>query len=299
MDDIVLSRRNVHDTITGKIVAAIEAGAADYRMPWHRSVTRPVNATTGKAYHGVNVVALWSAATLRGFHSSYWATYRQWRDFGAQVRKGERGSVVVFYKAIEPEKPDEGEDEGRGSRQSRLVARASWAFNAEQVDGWTPPKPQRRSEVEVREHAERFIAATQADIRHGGDVACYNWVGDYIEVPYPEQFVGTETSSATESYYSVNLHELTHWTGAASRLARNLRARFGDHAYAMEELIAEFGAAFLCADLGIANEPRLDHASYVSSWLRALNEDRTALFTAANKASVASAYLSHFSASRG
>jgi antirestriction protein ArdC len=114
----------------------------------------------------------------------------------------------------------------------------------------------------------------------------------------PNSFVATETSSATEAYYSVILHELTHWTGAANRLARNLRARFGDEAYAMEELIAEFSAAFLCADLGIANEPRLDHAAYVSSWLKALSKDRTAQFTAANKASVAATYLSDFSAPR-
>jgi antirestriction protein ArdC len=142
---------------------------------------------------------------------------------------------------------------------------------------------------------EAFIAATRANIRHGGDIACYDRVGDCIVSPYPEQFVGTETSSATESYYSVILHELTHWSGAGNRLARNLQGRFGDDSYAMEELIAEFGAAFLCADLGFANEPRLDHASYVSSWLRALNKDRTALFTTANKASVAATYLCDFS----
>ena len=123
-------------------------------------------------------------------------------------------------------------------------------------------------------------------------------VGDYIAVPHAEQFVATETSSATEGYYSVMLHELTHWTGAATRLARNLRVRFGDEAYAMEELVAEFGAAFLCADLGIANEPRLDHAAYISSWVKVLSKDRTALFTAANKASVATTYLSDFSAPR-
>ena len=152
--------------------------------------------------------------------------------------------------------------------------------------------------METRKHLEAFITSTGADIRYGGDIACYDPVGDYIAVPHPEQFVATQTSSATEGYYSVILHELTHWTGAASRLSRTLRARFGDEAYAMEELVAEFGAAFLCADLGIANEPRLDHAAYVSSWLKVLSKDRTALFTAANKASVAATYLSDFAAPR-
>jgi antirestriction protein ArdC len=250
-------------------------------------------------YHGINVVALWATATLQGFRSGYWATYRQWRELGAHVRKGERAAVIVFYKPVEPEKHDQNNNGGEVVAAPRkVIARASWAFNAEQVEGWFPPEPQQQAAVEIREHVEAFITATQADIRHGGDIACYDWLGDYIAVPFPEQFVGTETSSATGSYYSVILHELTHWTGAASRLGRNLRTRFGDDAYAMEELIAEFGAAFLCADLGIAVEPRLDHASYVSSWLRVLNKDHTALFAAANKASVAATYLRDFSAAR-
>ena len=296
MSGEVLSRRDVHCAITDKIVAAVEAGAGEYCMPWHRTVTRPVNAFTGKVYHGVNVLALWAAAALRGFPSGYWATYRQWRTLDAQVRKDERGAVIVFYKTIPPEEEDQNAEKTRS--RSTLIARASWAFNAAQVDGWTPPQSQQRSDVEIREHAEAFIKATLADIRHGGDIACYDCVRDYIAVPHPEQFVATKTSSATEGYYSVVLHELTHWTGAANRLARNLRVRFGDEAYAMEELIAELGAAFLCADLGIANEPRLDHAAYVSSWLKVLGKDRTALFTAANKASVAATYLSDFAAPR-
>jgi antirestriction protein ArdC len=291
MNEVVLSRCDVHDAITEKIVTAIEAGVNDYCMPWHRSVTRPVNASTGKAYHGVNVVALWAAANVRSFRSGYWATYRQWRGLDAQVRSGERGAVIVFYKTIEPEK-DQMQGDEQVTGKPRLIARASRVFNVDQVDGWTAPTPQLRTEVEIREHVEAFIARTRADIRHGGDMAYYDCLGDFIAVPQADQFIATDTSSATEGYYSVILHELTHWTGAARRLARNLRARFGDHAYAMEELIAEFGAAFLCADLGIANEPRLDHASYVSSWLKVLNRDRTALFTAANKASVAATYLS-------
>ena len=202
-----ISRRDVHCAITDKIVAAIEAGVDDYCMPWHQTVTRPVNAFTGKNYHGVNVLALWATAATRGFRSKHWATYRQWRELDAQVRKSERGAVVVFYKPVQPVKEDQGGDK-ENAGQSKLIARASWAFNAE--------------------HVELFIASTHADIRHGGDMACYDPVGDYIAVPHSEQFVATETSSATEGYYSVVLHELTHWTGAASRLARNLRARFGD-----------------------------------------------------------------------
>jgi antirestriction protein ArdC len=294
MDDIVLSKRDTHQTITEKIVAAIEAGVGDYRMPWHRrgaSTSRPVNASTGKAYQGANVIALWADASLRHFNSGFWGTYRQWHALGAQVRKGARGSTIVFYKAVEEPVQDGEGSESREVSKARLVARTSWVFNSEQVEGWTPPTVTKPNEVEMREHAEAFIAATRADIRFGGDGAFYSALGDYIGLPHPEQFVATDTSSATECFYSVNLHELIHWTGAAHRLSRLLRGRFGDDAYAMEELIAEFGAAFLCADLHVANEPRLDHACYVSSWLKVLNRDRNALFTAANKANAAIGYL--------
>src|SRR6266545_5962312 len=119
MNDQVLSRRDVHGAITDKIVAAVQAGASAYCMPWHRGITRPVNASTGKLYHGVNVVALWATAATLGFRSGYWATYRQWRMLDAQVRKGERGAVVVFYKPLQPEKEDQDGDT-KTATQSRL-----------------------------------------------------------------------------------------------------------------------------------------------------------------------------------
>ena len=291
MNGEVLSRRDVHRAITDEIVAAIDAGAKRYEMPWHQGITRPVNASTGRAYHGVNVLALWAAGRRRGFQSGYWATYRQWASLGAQVRKGERGSLIVFYKSVEIDADDEEDATEAAAARTKLIARASWSFNADQVDGWTAPQLQTQDNVEIRANAESFIDACRADIRHGGDMAYYDPTADYIAVPHPEQFVATRTSTATEAYYSTVFHELTHWTGASHRLARNLQSRFGDHAYAMEELVAEFGAAYLCADLQIANSPRLDHAAYVSSWLRVLNEDRTALFTAASKATVAATYL--------
>jgi antirestriction protein ArdC len=296
MDDRVLSKGDTYQTITDKILAAIEAGVGDYRMPWHRhgpTISRPLNAATGKTYQGVNVVALWADATAKHFGSGYWATYRQWQQLGAQVRKGAKGSPIVFFKALEQGEKEPSEDE---DPKPRLVARTSWVFNAEQVDDWTPPTSEKQNEVEIREHVEAFVAATGADIRYGGNHAYYDVPGDYIAVPAPEQFVPTDTSSATEGFYSVQLHELVHWSGAGHRLDRVLRRRFGDEAYAMEELIAEFGAAFLCADLHIANEPRLDHACYVSSWLKVLNGDRTALFTAANKANAAVGYLTFLTA---
>ncbi len=282
------SRFDVHRAITDKIVQAIEAGAGKFVMPWHNvglGIGRPLNVATGSRYRGVNVVALWAGAILSAFETGYWATYRQWQEVGAQVRKGERGSVIVFYKNLEPDLLT-GED---GER--RFVARASHVFNADQVDGWRPPEPVFRSPVEVLEEVEAFVRATGADIGHKGSAAFYLERGDYIQMPERTLFHGTATSTSTESYYSTLLHELTHWTGAKHRLNRTFGERFGDEAYAVEELVAELGAAFLCADLGISNDPRPDHAAYVSQWVKLLKNQPRAMIMAAQEASKASEFL--------
>jgi antirestriction protein ArdC len=145
--------------------------------------------------------------------------------------------------------------------------------------------------VELIEAAEAFVAATGANIVHGGSRACYVPRTENIHMPPRDVFIGTATSTAAEAYYSTELHELTHWTSAETRCNRELGKRFGDQAYAIEELVAEFGAAFLCADLGITDEPRADHAQYLASWLSILKADKKAIFTAASKASEAAAFL--------
>lgn len=302
MDSAVLPKPklDIYRTITEKIIAAIEAGAPEYHMPWHRSqssVTRPVNAVTQKQYRGVNVLSLWADAMVRDYQTGYWATYRQWRSLGAQVRKDSRGSIIVFFKKeLVDNQPNasvaEAEGDGEADEpKSRLIARASWVFNADQVEGWTPPQVPASNKAEVLANVEVFVGATRARVRHGGDHCCYSPLSDLIQMVEREYFVDTEWSTATETYYSTLLHELVHWTGHASRLDRQLRNRFGDDFYAMEELIAELGAAFLCADLGITNEPREDHAAYLRSWLYVLKQDRKALFTAGSKASAAADYL--------
>jgi antirestriction protein ArdC len=305
MDSVVLSKAklDVYRAITEKIIAAMEAGAPEYHMPWHRSqasVGRPINASTKKPYRGVNILSLWADAMFRGFQSGYWATYRQWRLLGAQVRKDSKGTIIVFYKRNEaaPE-PREDEKGDETKPAARLIARASWVFNADQVDGWTPPEVPRPNTAEVLGHAETFINRTGAAIQHGGDQCYYSPPLDLIHMVERERFAGTEWSTATESYYAVLLHELVHWSGHGSRLARNLRNRFGDDAYAMEEMVAELGAAFLCADLGITNELRPDHAAYMRSWLFVLKQDRKALFTAASGASTAVEYIASLAAEVG
>jgi antirestriction protein ArdC len=285
--------RDVYTQVTDTIISAIEAGAGQWDMPWHRhgvTHTRPMNALTGKRYRGVNVLALWAAAEARGFTTGLWGTYRQWQEKGAQVRKGEKSSLVVFFKelAVDETNPDTGETE----RGRRLIAKASSVFNANQVDGFELPEPAAPANpADVMAEVEAYVAATGARVTFGGEGAFYRTLTDTIHMPDRTRFVGSATSSATECLYSTLLHELTHWTGIKTRCDREFGKRFGDDAYAMEELVAELGAAFLCADLGIANTPRPDHAAYISHWLTVLKADKKAIFTAASKAAQAVDYL--------
>ncbi len=234
------SKSDVFKTITTKIVAAIESGAHEYVMPWHGGILSPafpVNAATDKPYRGVNILSLWVDATFKRYISGYWASYKQWQALGAQVRKCERGSVIVFYKQLDQPEPDDHPEERseRDNGGKRFVARASHVFNAEQVDGWTPPVPVHKTLVEVNEEVAAFIRAVGADVRHGFQGARYRRDLDCIEMPTPEMFTGTSTSSPTEAYHAVLLHELTHYSGAPHRLNREFGRRFGDKAYAFEE----------------------------------------------------------------
>lgn len=288
-----IDRFDLYRTVTDKIVAAIEAGAGAFVMPWHVSAAtgRPINALTGHGYRGVNVVALWAEAVMSRYGTGWWASYRQWERLGAQVRRGQHGTVIVFYNRLNSAPTDKLEE----SDSFRLVARAFRVFNLDQVDGWQPPGSTAVPMVEALAEVETFVAATDAVVLHGGSRACYRRDYDRIELPARDRFRGSPTSSASEAYYGTLLHELTHWSGAPHRLDRTFGTRFGDNDYAVEELVAELGAAFLCADLGIANEPRPDHAAYVASWLEVLNDDRRAVFTAAARANEAATYLQGFS----
>ncbi len=286
-------RRSVYQEITNRIVEAIEAGAPRFEMPWHRGHggAIPTNARTGNPYRGINVVALWASASAGGYGSNIWATYRQWRLLGAQVRRHERGSLVVFYRPREEDEDKYEEDEVDARSPRRLIARASWVFNGDQVDGWATPEKEAPDPVSVIEQADALVRATGAAIKHGGGRAYYAPAADRIQMPARQRFTGTTTMSATEGYYATLLHELVHWTGHASRLKRDFGGRFGDEAYAIEELIAELGAAFLCAELSITNVPRPDHAAYIDSWLMVLRRDIRAIFTAATQAAKAASYL--------
>lgn len=290
-------RFDVHQHITDQIVTAMEAGASQWQMPWHRSapaLTRPKNIASGNAYRGINILSLWVAAEAKDFSCGLWGTYKQWHEKGAQVRKGEKSTVIVFYRELERPRDDDPSE-----TETVLFARASRVFNAAQVDGFTLPEGEAmptEDRIKPIAAAEAFVAATGARITIGGERAFYRPSEDMIGMPDRPRFTGTDTLSPTEGWYGTLLHELTHWSGATHRLDRQLSARFGDDAYAMEELIAELGAAFLCAELGIAATPRPDHAAYLAGWLKVLKADKKAVFTAASAASRAADYLGSLSA---
>ncbi|CAH1658568.1 ArdC family protein [Chelatococcus asaccharovorans] len=289
------SRVDIYQAITDQIITAIEAGAGPVQMPWHRSgagITRPMNVDSGKAYRGINTVALWAAAINGGFCHGLWGTYRQWQDRGAQVRKGETSSPIIFFKAFEAEDQTSEDGKGRRFEGRRCMAQASRVFNVGQVDGYTAPTiDQATDAIDPIARVDRFIRGTGARIREGGDQAYYSPLTDTITMPDRFRFVGTKTSTATESWYSTLLHELVHQSGHESRLKRRFGARFGDDAYAIEEMVADLGSCFLCADLGIASDPRPDHAAYIAQWFRIMKGDRKAIFAAASAASTACQYL--------
>ena len=285
------SRFDLHQTLTDQIVAAIErVSADDFRLPWHRtglSSIQPKNALTKNAYRGINIVSLWVAAELHHYPHTLWASYKQWQELGAQVRKGERSSLVVFYKEYETE-PDPQDENDDGKRR---VARHSSVFNVTQVDGFVLPEIPATSIVERDAAADAFFAATRADIRHGGERAFYRPSEDFIQMPDERLFRGSQYGSPKEDYYCVLAHETTHWTAHEKRLKRELGKRFGDHQYAAEELIAELGSSFICAELGISPQPRLDHAQYLKHWLEMMKADSRAIFAAAARAQEAVSFL--------
>jgi len=280
---------DVYRRVTDSIITAIEAGVGNWRMPWHTSgkyAFSPINATSKKPYRGINTVCLWAAAQAKGYDSGEWATYAQWQDRGAQVRKGEKSTTVVFWKFANgsAESQDDGEEQsGSGSRF--LFTRGYSVFNAAQVDGYTPIVDPDAPIEERIEHAEQFFRRIPANVVHLGNRAFYTPLDDSITLPPFGAFF------TPQDYYSTRAHESGHWTGAASRCNREFGKRFGDNSYAVEERVAELTAAFTMAHLGLRSEPREDHAQYIQSWLRVLRADKRAIFTAASKAQQAADYL--------
>ncbi len=280
-----------YSKITNLIVQELEKGVRPWLKPWNAEhaagrITRPLR-HNGQPYSGINVLTLWTEATAQGFSCPIWMTYKQAQELGAQVRKGEKGSPVVFADRLHRKETDDNGDEI--SREIPFL-KGYTVFNCEQIEGlpahYTAPAAPVLDPVQRIESIEQFFAKTGADIHHGGDRAYYAIQNDYVQMP------PFETFHDAESYYATLAHEMTHWTRHEKRLNREFgRKRWGDEGYAAEELVAELGSAFLSADLGLTPEPREDHASYIAHWLTVLKNDNRAIFTAAAHAERACGFL--------
>ncbi len=286
-------RTEFFNQVTSAIVTKLESGVRPWVQPWsggHAAGQFIVpRRYSGEPYRGMNVLLLWLESQEKGYVEPIWMTLKQANKLGAKVRKGERSTAILYAQKIV--KTDaKGADEDAESERTFLLMRGYRVFNVQQIENLSSefyvPRDVPSEPVQLIEQAERFFAATGADIRHGGSRAYYSFEHDYIGSPFPHQFVSTQNYAATIA------HELIHWTRHGSRLARDLgRKKWGDEGYAMEELVAELGAAFLCGLLGIQLEPRHDHASYIASWLKVLKNDRRAIFSAAAFAQRAVDYL--------
>ena len=284
------TRADVYARVTSRITADLERGVHPWMKPWgveHTAgrITRPQR-HNGTPYRGINVLLLWGEAADKGYTAPQWMTYKQAVELKAQVRKGEHGSLVVYAGRIaRTETGETGED----IEIEIPFMKAYTVFNVGQIDGLPaqfyarPANPLPVSERVAL--AGQFISGTNATLRHGGNRAFYSVATDHVQLPPFEAF------RDKESYYATALHELTHWTGNPRRNAREFGKRFGDQAYAREELVAELGSAFLSADLGITPETREDHAGYLDQWLKVLKSDKRAIFQAAAHAQRAADYL--------
>lgn len=284
-------KQDIYQKVTDKIIADLEQGELTWLKPWSAANTegriiKPLR-HNGMPYSGINVLMLWGAAMEGGYISPFWMTYRQATEFGAHVRKGERGNLVVYANTITK---TEEQDDGSAEERKIPFMKGYSVFNVEQIEG-LPEHFYRKPEpiidgAERIEHAEAFFAATRADIRSGGNRAYYSGGSDHVQMPYFESF------RSPEAYYATLAHELTHWTKHPKRLDREFgRKSWGDEGYAREELVAELGAAFLCADLALTPEPGTGHAAYIQSWLKVLRNDKRAIFSAAAHAQKAADFL--------
>lgn len=297
-------RANLYDEVTARIIAELEAGRFPWVQPWGRPAGGegagaqragaaagvapglPRNALTGRTYSGVNVLILWGAVMEHGYPSQSWLTFRQALEAGGNVRKGERGVTVVYADRFTPEaEREKARASGEDAKTVAFLKRFT-VFNVAQCEGLRAgltgdpaPLPTRH----IAPLADAVIAASGIEVRVGGDRAYYVPSADHVQVPPPMAFY------ESINWFRTVFHELTHATGHASRLGRDLKNPFGSKDYAREELIAEMGSAFLCAALGIV--PTVRHADYLGSWLEVLREDNRAIFRAASGASKASDWL--------
>jgi antirestriction protein ArdC len=274
-----LPMSRAYDQIAATLLSMTDE-AGSWRPCWHNAgLVTPANAATGRTYQGSNVLSLWAAQLTHKYERTLWASYRQWLTLGAQVRGDEKGHPIVFFGTHTSEND-------AGEKKSYRLAKGSVVFNVAQVDGYDPDARVERNPDDKIADAELFALRSGATIYCGPEIdpPHFNPVIDRVAMPPFASF------KSAEAYYAVLMHELTHWTGSRKRLARESLIHYDRHR-ALEELVAELGAAFLCADLGLSAEPRADHAAYLKSWYSTLKNDPAAFMRAVSAASSAALYL--------
>ncbi len=283
-------RASLYAEITTRIIAELEAGRLPWVQPWGGADTAslglPRNASSGRTYSGINVLILWGAVFAGGFSGQTWLTYRQAQALGGNVRKGERGTTVVYADRFIPDRErHRAREEGDDAQPIPFLKRFT-VFNVDQCQGLPEdiaPVPPPIPDGLILPRAEALIRASGVDVRIGGARAFYHLQHDYVQVPPPQSFF------EPVNWHRTALHELGHSTGHPARLGRDLSGAFGSRKYAVEELVAEIASAFLCAALGIV--PTVRHADYIGAWMDVLRNDDHAIVRAASQASKAADYL--------
>jgi antirestriction protein ArdC len=287
-------RQPVYEKVANTIIGQLEQGTAPWRQSWNggASLDMPVNKVTGNHYHGINIPLLWLSAEEQGFQSQEWASFKQWSDKKETVAKGQKGTMIVHYDTFTKQGPDDEE------AQVIPFLKSYYVFNKAQLKGYDPEKEMKIVGAELPERlhrAEEFVFNTGADILdNGGNRAYYDMRADNIHMPYIGDFIGSETQTPQEAYYTTLFHELAHWTGAESRLNRDFRKRMDVGWRVTEEIVAEVTSAFLCSSLDITDGPKRDHADYIAPFLEVAKESPKLIITVASVAGKAAEYLHAF-----
>jgi antirestriction protein ArdC len=283
---------DLYQIITETILQQLERGVIPWQKPWAGDAmpnfSIPINFSSGKKYRGINIIMLWGAAKQNNFSSNEWATLKEWNGKGETIKCKETGHMILLFDI--KQKPNE-----HGEQVKSYILKYAKVFNRCQLKSFDPATIETPHKtvglVERHYAADLFFTNTKAEITYGADQASYNQEEDKITIPPLESFSDTATGTATDYLYTTTAQQLIDWTGHSSRLNRDLRKKFGDKTYAMEELIAELGAAFLCADLGISHVSKGEQASYIASWIELLQDNKRTLFAAAKEATLATEYL--------
>lgn len=279
---------DINQIITDKIINLLERGTfkTGARRTGSNAAGLPVNVKTGEPYHGINVLVLWAEMADKCYSSSQWLTFKQAAELGANVRKGEKSVMCVYYRMVGKRDESKADD----VQETYFMAKPFWLFNVAQIDGLPVDlvkviNAEPYKSFNPHQEAEQLLVNSKATINYGFDSAYYSPSADKICLPARERF------TSESNFYATALHELSHWTGSERRLNRSFGKRFGDDAYAFEELVAELGAAFTVGQLGMIDATIEAHADYVQSWIKVLKNDNTAILKAASLGSEAANFI--------